>query len=58
MRKKDEKYMYETDAAHTLAIFLMNVLVLAIIGAFGWAAYTLLAENNTLNMITRGSFLF
>jgi hypothetical protein len=38
-------------------MFLMNVLLLSIIGAVAWLVHSALAENNSINTFLRGGFL-
>ena len=57
MREKDQNNMCETEAVFTFTMLLMNVLILAIIGAVGWLIHTVITENNSLNAIARGGFL-
>lgn len=57
MLEKDKKNACETETACALAMFLMNVLILAAIGGVAWLAHTAAAENESLNAILRGGFL-
>lgn len=57
MREKDRKNMCETEAAFTLAMLLVNVLILVVIGAVAWFSHTVITENSSLNAFLRGGFL-
>ncbi|HSK72605.1 MAG TPA: hypothetical protein VK892_12960 [Pyrinomonadaceae bacterium] len=57
MREKDQKNNCETETACALAMFLMNMLIFAAIGAVAWLAHLAVAENESLNAILRGGFL-
>lgn len=57
MREKNQKNMCETEAGYALAMFLMNVLIFAVIGAVAWLMYAAMTENASLNAILRGGFL-
>lgn len=60
MRETDQNYLCERregQAAFTFAMFLTNVLLLSVIGAFAWLAHFVLTENNSLNAIVRGGLM-
>ena len=57
MREKNQKNMCETEAAFTFAMLLMNVLIFAVIAAFGWFVHLVLTENESLSVFVRGGFL-
>jgi hypothetical protein len=57
MPEKKQNQMEETETAYTLAMLLMNVLILVIIGAFMWLIYLAVSENRSLSKFLRGEFL-
>ena len=57
MREKDQKNAYETEAAFTFAMLLMNLLIFTAIGSVVWLVHLAITENNSLNAIMRGGFL-
>lgn len=57
MRERNKKtgWKRETETASALAMLLMNLLILAVVVAFGWLIRAAIFSNNDLHAILRGS---
>ncbi|HVE55372.1 MAG TPA: hypothetical protein VNB22_00990 [Pyrinomonadaceae bacterium] len=57
MRDKNFKNTTETTVAFALSIFLMNFLIIAVLGIMGWAIASVINGNSEFSIFLRGGFM-
>ena len=58
MREYNEKSQKEIDIAFALASFLLNVLILLVLGASVWMFHSLIAQPNSGSVFLRDFMMF
>jgi len=56
MRDKNLKNPTETTISFALSIFLMNFLIIAVLGITGWAIASVIGGNSEFHTFLRGGF--
>lgn len=57
MREKNRNNKHETEAAYAFSMFLLNLLILVVLGGVAWLMYTTASANNQLSVFLRGGFI-
>lgn len=55
MREQYKNHNQETEAAFAIAVFLLNLLILLVIGGTFWLVYLAVNANREFNVFLRGA---
>ena len=57
MRENNRNNKQETETAFAFSMFLLNLLILMVLGSVAWLMYSAISANNQFSVFLRGGFI-